>query len=237
MKTYSLSPEAIERLKGKIMTRVFPVMAAAVGFGLFFAFRNLHWDRTTGIVIACGIVLCFGIGLWVLKKQTPGSLASYQLVVTPEAITRKQKGLDDVQIRREEVIAIVESAWMGGLRIRTADRFREIIVMKDVDGYEELRMLLRSWKEPTSASELRASQVVGVAGMLLYFAAHYAKDFIRDERLAAALRIVAALTLLWTFYEVQKSSHVDKKTKRWSWVWLFPTISELLRAFPLLRWP
>jgi hypothetical protein len=74
------------------------------------------------------------------------SWASYELLIDETHLVRKQYGMLDAEVKREDIVAIQEAA-SGELVVRTQNRAVFIWIPRVLNGYDEVRERLSSWRE------------------------------------------------------------------------------------------
>jgi hypothetical protein len=174
------------------------------------------------------VLIALVAGYQALRKQRE-LLESFEITLGADFVVRKQKGYRDVEIRRDEVLRIVEMPG-GWLLIETADRHKHISVLPGIENYDELRLQLMQWQEIQSASSQRMYGLLAVAASLALVLAHWGPSFVRDSPIAPIAHLIAAIGFVWLFMEMRHSPDVDEKSRRKSWVVLIPAAVELSAA-------
>lgn len=130
---------------------------------------------------------------------------AYRLTVGPESVRRVTSRLLPAEVRREEVVAIVEHPGRG-LTVRSADPYRFVFVPAQLERYEEARAALAQWRsiEPgTSTAVLRSLGVALIPGLV--FAGSV---FVPDARIAIVLGAIALVMLVWVARALLRNAHV-----------------------------
>jgi len=89
-------------------------------------------------------VIIFGLKL-INRKKWVKIWQSYLILIDEDSITRKQDGLDDMTIRKEEITEIKE-AKDGGLYILTNEQNKLIYIHPGTENIHKARELLSHWK-------------------------------------------------------------------------------------------
>jgi hypothetical protein len=189
-------------------------------------------------LISISILIITGtIGIVTGTIRRRRSLASYRITLEGQSITRSQEGVRDQIIDQDEVTDIAEAA--GGILIRAENPHREIHVPSGLDGYDELKALLSRLREIRSFSTRPAYwSIIQLFGLLTLLLTGFLATIYFDSPYvvvpSGSLVIVILLVCVWM---IQRSPHVDARTRTLSWLVFLPLLSivfKLLFALGLL---
>jgi hypothetical protein len=231
MITYRLFPPAIDRLlRRRFLVLAAVVVPLAVVIPLVMAVRSGgNWSVVA--MSAPIIAIALGLGLFRAFRMARRQLESYRLTLDGEAMTRTQWGLPELTVYQDEVTDIVETPGQG-LVIRTGDAQKVLVVPALLEGYGELRSLLANLREirvlpPRTATWLTAIYVaVGLGAAAAMLTALLATDRLVVVLAGGFAVIVLAASLVQT----QRNPTVDMRTKRISWMTLIPLLVLLIRV-------
>ncbi|MCL4523556.1 MAG: hypothetical protein M1453_02850 [Acidobacteria bacterium] len=231
MKTYRFTPEAIDKLNRRF-ARGIPI---TIGLGaissLFVAKLQFDWFVVILPLIVSILLIPFIPKF--LRKHQDEVWGAYELVLKDDSLLQKQKGMSDIEISRGEITSLGRGPG-GELIVRTASRYKKIIIPKELDGFEELKMILERWQPLEAATSQRLEQLVTSVGTFAFLAVHYARDWIKDQRYLVLADLAFAIAMLWICIETQRNPYVDARTKRWTWLVVFPVAFAVYDA--LQRW-
>ncbi len=146
MKTYTLSPQGISRIRRRFLQRMSLFLGiiclAVVGVNLW-VIPNNGMTATIASIIVCIGVMTFAL-LRVLS-QNKEIWESIRIEITDEYIARSQVRIPQIRITRQEITSIEERD--GGICIRTDDESKTLFIPSDLDenDYQEIRNKLSSW--------------------------------------------------------------------------------------------
>ena len=146
MKTYRLTPEAIEQTMRQEKTRrILGVLATAAG-AMLLLYRGPSW----GAGLYAPVLIAFAVGgIAVVRdlKKKRVALETYTLTLSHSFVRRARGDSPPLEIRREEVRRVTERPG-AGLRVHTESRFRYLDIPAGLEGYDEVSAELRAWAPP-----------------------------------------------------------------------------------------
>jgi len=233
MQTFTLDPNGFKEVWRKTLRFTVPLMLLAFSFPWVIAALG---DRpspgeSTPILIAL-FVAVFAFSLFRSMKRQKQLWETYELTVDGDTISRKQDNTPIITLNRSEIVEIIENA-EGHLQIKTAARTNFITVPSSIREREALIKLLASFgtinKQSRKSVNLLAFliPVVFVFLMVVLYTA-------TDKKIILASGTLLSLGLIWSFIEMQRSKHLDKRIKRASYfifLVLYSIIATMWAAF------
>jgi hypothetical protein len=217
MKIYVLSPQSIERAKRKAMIRgvVLGVFALALGLVAPAAAGLLSWEP---LVIAIPIILVsFIFGMRRGWKILEENLTSYQLLVGPDSVVKRQAKFPDVELHREQ-ITNVEKKSETGLIIRTADKQLFINVPEGLEEVDELKETLSKWLPPDSITSSKNREPLLIVVALLSFGLAFATMWLsKNLSLVIAAGIFLIVYTVWASVLLLRRRDIDARVKIRTW--------------------
>jgi hypothetical protein len=218
MKIYVLSPQSIKREKRKALTRGSILMA----FSLVLPLGVL---TATGLLSGLGLVFAIPLALvsgiisvrrgWKILDE---NLTSYQLLVGPDSVVKRQGRIPDIEIHREKIAKIEEKPGTG-LFIRTGDKKSFINVPEGLEGVDELKETLSKWLRPDSIISSKERGPILQAVALLSFGIAFAVLWLSTN---LALVIVAGTFLIvyfiWGSVHLRGRKDIDARAKIRVWI-------------------
>jgi len=170
-----------------VLPIVIPVMAIAVGFGLY-----------RGV------------------KRQKVLFESYQLTLTNNTITREQFNTPTISIYFNDVKEIVKNK-NGSFIIKGKDRIDLIAIPTQIENYSELEKTLTQIKPVETKSSKPFFQKYSLVITLLTLALMLCVYTITNKIIVALSGTILVAILSSSFYEVRRSKNIDAKTKSSMW--------------------
>jgi hypothetical protein len=225
MKIYVLSPQSIDREKRKALTRgsILMAFALALPLGVLTATGLLSGGT---LVIATPIILVsLIIGMRRGRKILDENLTSYQLLVGPDSVVKRQASIPDIEIHREQITKIEEKPGTG-LFIRTGDKKSFINVPEGLEGVDELKETLSKWLQPDSiiSSKERGQLLQAVA--LLSFGLAFAVLWLSTSlSLVIGAGIFLIVFFIWGSVHLRGRKDIDARAKIGVWMTLMVVLA------------
>lgn len=238
MTIYRISAEKARIEKSKALRRSAWITTISLVFGFLLGGRFLFRENNR-IVFIFGIVvlgLVLTVSLWRSLSRTKQFLAeaysSFEISSDDQVLIKTQKNTPLVTLARSE-IKRVEEAEGKGFRICTAERFKNIWVPCELDGYDQLRaeILALPGVELTTKSAAWLKSYLVLGAFLLVFAISILAS---DKRVASATSVVLAGYLFFTFFSHYRNPNLTTRGKRvllWN-----PVAAIILLARAVIVW-
>jgi len=241
VKTYRFAPAGFEAV-GKKLTLVQNItLVGVLGLIVGMDFKNADRDWLQGSLLSLLphlLPTTLVVGLFVysfrrgMRKQQENWLA-YELLVGEDFVIR----LSEMEIRREEVTAIKQSA--QGLTLDTSSKQRALGVPSTVEGFDEVRARLSEWMTPTelgrawwknSSHLLYGVITIELASLIVFF--------LSSQRwLLVCSGAPLFLGLVVSVVALQRSAQSARKIKRNMWFMLPPMVAIAYRLMEaILNW-
>lgn len=239
MNLYTNRPDGFGEIRNQLLLRVLPLGLLAVGVGYAISYAtSASTPQQEAEVLPFFLPLmlaALGFGIYRSLQQQQRLYHSYTLTISDTTITRALNDTPTVAIPIQNITSITQNH-NGTFTIQGATAQESIGVYRQVEPYDVLATQLRATHPLTMqtqkpvAERLRLPLVLLTLGLM-------ASVYVATNRLLVALSGTALSgLLLWSFFSIQRSPHLDEATKRRRWwilVVLFSviatTIGKLLR--------
>jgi len=159
------------------------------------------------------MLLAFGLGMRRGYKILHERWSSFQIIMSPEFIIRKQSTIPDIEIEREQVSKIQEN--LSGIFVRTAEKQNYIHVPRSLEGYQEVKSELQQWH--TIEQQSAKQDYVSIL-LLLLFAASFAAMFLSSRAwLVISAGIFIIVYTLWGQISFRRNTQIDARAKLNTW--------------------
>ncbi len=241
MDTYSLLPEGFDRIKKRwwlFYLAMFLFFAAVIFYsglrGELYqqspsAFALLAVTSLATMLVVGGLMAYFQI------RSQRQLWFSYQLIISPQSVIKKQRRMPDIEIERDQITSLQELP-SKGLLIKTEQRRQFIFVPASVEHYDEVKERLAQWRQvepiPQRTAKLRqtAFYLLTLAGAAAMITAMKSQD----AWIVFPLGLLLVPFFLWGLIEIQRSPQVDRRFKTWSWLMLLPVFSLVMKMILVL---
>ncbi|HKV11220.1 MAG TPA: hypothetical protein VJ725_23970 [Thermoanaerobaculia bacterium] len=219
-KSFSLGAKFFADLRRAMLTRLVPLFLAILAVALLVHPPGVETDSSFTWIMACVLIPIVCFGGWRGYKRQLASYQGYRLFLTQDRLRRVQPGLPDMEISRSEVTRLFEAPGKA-LTLFGSGYHRFIAIPASLDGYEEVRAQLVSWKTPEQRQAGLAAWYPALAGLLTIIA--YAVVIASSNRtLVTTLGALLIGALLYSTVVMYKSPQLDAKAKKV--VWFMPLV-------------
>lgn len=233
-----LTPEGKEAVRRRLMKRDLITRLALVGILLLVIFRN--GLNSAVLPISLLIVLALGVFLYFsqrrIRRKADALLSSYEIVLTPDTITRHQLNIPDFTLPSTE-IATIESA-PHALLLRSSNKAKgPMVVFNGIEHFEELIDRVGRWAPIKPQSALRAQRNT-VLTWTVYLSpplSVVAIIFIAKISILFPVGLILLSGLGWSFWALRFSRTVDRSSRRTAWLMILMAAALLLKMCLILR--
>lgn len=231
MKTYKLSPEAVNKY-AKPRVILYSVVAI-----IFFICLLLFLWAESFVGYARWLVLIIGILFWGYFIYWMAKMAlnqrriwlSYELQLNTDSISYKwQLAKSPIQIRREEVKQ-VQRIEGGGIRVIGERKEMIVSVSPGLDEFEEISRQLQEWMEIESISQFKLYTRLVILGSLFAIVMMYFNT--RPPMLVTSLPIAFLTTSLSLSALILFRFVADKRLKLLSLMYALPLVVAWINIF------
>jgi len=231
MRTFKLDPDGFKEIRQKTLTRTISIGLLGALAGLYISSVNKNTDTSTVDILPFVIpIILVALGFRLFKglKRQKDMWDSYELTFDGETITRKQNNVPTVTINKSDLQEMVESP-QGHILLKTGQRTNLINIPSSVQDRDELLKALADFglmnKQTGNKSKLTLiASLVGIGLMVVFFVS-------KEKSIILLTGTILTVGLLWSFFEIQRSKLIDKRTKRAAYfifLVLFSIIGRLL---------
>jgi hypothetical protein len=220
MNVYVLSREAIEKEKRKGLIRGIctATFAMAVVSGTHIVAGSAPpWILA---VMLPFFVVIFSISFRRGLKMLEEKRSSYQLILGPDFIVRKQLRLRDVEIHSDQITHIEERKG-AGLIIKTADKKTLIEVPEGIERYEELKDQVLKWRSLDSAVSNKAYILLQLLAILSFGAAFAVMWLSSSRALVLGAGIFVIVYVVSSLVYLKRREDIDPRLKFSTWKIMF----------------
>ena len=228
---YRISPHQaeIERKNSVIRSSIF-LAVVIIAMGLFTPAANgINAGATLLFVLFIAViyVVILLITIRSTKRIVQKAVASFELELSDDSITKQQADTQSVTIAFNEITA-VEQYSRKGTRLKTAQSSRHIWVPCELEQYAELIELVKqrsgvalktqsySWARTYSIS------VVMLVAWITLMNAH-------DRRLILTLSAALSVALVWSVVSIWRNPNASRRLKRNMLLVLLPVLTLIAR--------
>jgi len=192
---------------------------------------------TIGLFAIGGVLMAF-LMPYITFDQLRTQFETFELHIDTDTLVRKQKGFSNFAISRGDIRGVVEG-YHFGILVRTRDFQKSLYIPQHIEGFEEIRAILRQWSGPISATSERFYKLTLTVGGILTVLAHQAPHLTKDPTLLVLAHLAAAAAALWLLFHLRRDPGVDEKTRKYSWFILIWVAIELRSAWRIVesQWP
>jgi len=232
-KTYRLSPAASDKDTNRILVRSvsFTILILLIVPFVMVATGQLRGTRDL-IPIFVTYAFLIPFILWNVIRRTRriqrNAVETYQLAIDDVQITRTQKECPTMTIPRSAVQKISERAGQG-FRIETAKRAENIWVPTELEGYDEVKVLLLS-TTPAEASTMRHPLALTYGYSVIGIVAFFAVMWSHERMLVTGAGVVVLCIFVAHVLQIASSwPNLSRQTKRSVWIIVLPTLVVVTR--------
>lgn len=191
---------------------------------------------TTTFLAFYGVVLAMVIGITIrrTRRMMKNAVQTFELTIDDMQITRTQRECPPIVIPRGEIKRISERAGQG-FRIETAKASRNIWVPKELEGYEEVKLLLMS-----SAAEqpktMRHPVAITYASSLIFLAGFLIVMYSQRKLLVTTTGAACLGFYVYYVFQLKRSwPNLSRTMKRTLLVSLLPVLLVASRIISMWR--
>lgn len=231
MRIYGISGKAIQGHKrnGLIRSLATTIFAMALGAGIPIVggFAPI-WILL--LVIPC-VAIISSISIRRALKRLEANKASYQLLVGPASIVKKQLSMRDIEIYADQIANITEIKGMG-ICIRTSDKKSFIEIPDGLERYDEVKEHISAWKPLNSSTKRPYTRLLPMVAVLS-FAIAFAGMWLSSNLLVTIVSgtFVVVYTIVALVY-LRRREEIDPRLRLsiWRIVFIVFALSLMLYA-------
>ena len=227
MQQFKIKPGGFEEIRKATLVKTIPIALIAVGIGFAISHFNSN-GATSGadtLIFVIPIMLgALSVGLYSGIKRQKQIFESYTLTVDTDAITREQYNTPPITIVKSEIMEINKNP-NGSFTIKGNSMLNMIGVPAQIDNYETLERSLGEMKPVSDKSKVSFLQRFRLLLVVLPLGL-MAAVYLSGNKLVVGLSGTILLALLgYSFFVIQKSKNVDRRTKRGMWLAILVLLS------------
>jgi len=233
--TFKLDPAGFAEIRKQIIIRVILLMLLVIPVAIYIAFFANPQESDTESEGVLFYTLLFTLPIFLLVtvfsirtaiKRQKDVWDTYELSIDGDKISRTQSSLDPIIIKKNEITQIVKTK-RGDIAIKTDDPYKLIAIPAAVLGRNDLIQSLSGFEEiENQTGKANLHVPLFSVGTLVLFAS----VFISNHKVIVGIcGTLLTAFLIWSFVSIQKSNHVDNKTKMGSYFLFFVLFSMIGR--------
>jgi len=215
---YRISPEKAKAEKPRAFKRFAFIITSGVALGFLLGGQSIFHESNPVpfIVSILSVALLLTVALWRglgrLSQTLKDAYSTFEISSDQQSLTKKQKNTPDVTLARSEIRRI-EEAQGKGFRICTDERFKNIWVPCELDGYEQLKGEIATLPGITIATTSAAwlKTYLALATFFLLFAVSV---LVSDRRVVTGASLLLAGYLLFSFFSQYRNPNLTTRGKR-----------------------
>jgi len=215
---YRISPEKAKAEKPRAFKRFAFIITSGVALGFLLGGQSiLHESNPVPFIVSIlSVALLLTVALWRglgrLSQTLKDAYSTFEIIADEQSLTKKQKNTPDVTLARSEIRRI-EEAQGKGFRICTDERFKNIWVPCELDGYEQLKGEIATLPGITIATTSAAwlKTYLALATFFLLFAVSV---LVSDRRVVTGASLLLAGYLLFSFFSHYRNPNLTTRGKR-----------------------
>jgi hypothetical protein len=231
--------EATERDANKLLMRTLTFQTLVMLLPLFVMLftGQLSQPRVLiTVLVFWALLLAFAIQRIIrrVRKLTRAAASTYELTIDDHQIMRVQHDCPTLTIPRDAIRKIAERAGQG-FRIETADPALNIWVPRELEGYDEVKMLLLT-SSPVETSTMQHPVAITYATMIASLIAFFVVMGTHNRIVVTLLGAALLAVIGWYFaYVVRVSANLSRSVKRSTWVVGLPALALIARIVSVWR--
>jgi hypothetical protein len=190
-----------------------------------------RWSLVLITLLIFSIVI--GFATWSALKRQRRSFESFTLTIDDEKVVREQYNTPTITIYKRDVVRIIRNH-NGSFTIVGDNELNAIGIPEQIENYEQLKDNLEQIRRIDIKMSKSLAEKLFVP-ISLVVALLIATTGITDN---ANLNVVCSFLIIVIMTSgmvvILVSKNIDKRTKRWSWIFLITIISYLVNIFSLL---
>lgn len=229
MEQFKIRKDGFKEIKKATLIKTIPLSILAGIGGLIISYFNTNMHKTDVNVFLFIIPILIGLSIFghfrVIRKQKE-ILDSYIITIDNNGITREQHNTPTITISNVDVIKIIKNS-NGSFTIKGNSNIDVIGIPSQIDDYDKLEKLLSEIKQiSTKSREAFLQKISGIFSILtigLMVAIYISKNKI----IVGISGTILLVVLGYSFFELQRSKNIDRKTKNALWV-LIPVTASII---------
>lgn len=223
---FKIRENGFEEIKKVLIIRSLVIGVLMVGTGLAISYFNSNGqslDMTTLAIFIPFIMGAMGLGLYNGIKKQKGLFKSYKLTINDSEIIREQENTQTILIPKNEVKSITKHP-KGGLVIVGNAKINTIAVPPQINNSERLEELLTQI-QPIDSNKKNPNGIYSAMSAILTMVLMATISISTNKLILGISGTILILILSYSFYVLQRSKNIDKKTKRITWLLLIVLFS------------
>jgi len=221
MAVYTYSEEAIDRAVRKISRmrvwmRMIAVACLAVEIVVAFGLNlRLSVPWSTAAFIVPIVLLTQGIGSWrAAPKLVVKHMRAYSVDVSFYSVRVQGAAMPQQQLTRDEILRVEEPSWGGGLYLRSTNRYRWLLIPRNLDGYGHVKDELKALGIPFARKVVPTNWEE--FALVLFFCGSILCDMVTHNRQVLFANLAVALIVGFCGFFIISANPDNASRMRWT---------------------
>jgi hypothetical protein len=221
MEQFKIRKDGFKEIRKAMLIKAIPISLIAAFGGLTISHFNTNGQQSDVNIFPFVIPLVLGVlafGLYRGVNRQQEIFDSYILTLDNNGITREQHNTPTITISNADLSEIIKNS-NGSFTIKGNSTVNVIGVPSQIDDYEKLEKLLSGIRQiSTKTNEPFLQKFRGLLSILT-IGLMAAVNISKDKIIVGVSGTVLLAVLGYSFFEIQRSKNIDRKTKKGMW-WL-----------------
>ncbi|PWV56606.1 hypothetical protein [Chitinophaga sp. S165] len=216
MQVFKLSPEGVDQVISKNRFRSIAIMLISTVIALIIFLKYTEGKDNTPTDLLLPLAFMLVVAVWsymrAIKRQKK-LLATFIITVNENNVTRQQINTPVVSIAIADIKEILRDK-KGNLVIKANENRDIIYVPAQIDDFPELEALLHQIKPIGERNPYPIMERYPIAVGLLTAPLMLGVYLSTNKIIVGVTGTLLLVLLIWSFYQTQRTKHVDDRTKR-----------------------
>lgn len=229
MEQFKIKKEGFKEIKKALLIKLIPFGLLGIVGGIIICYVNMskqESDMTVLLFIIPILLVSTIFGFNRAIKRQMEILESFVITIDDNTITREQYNTPTIIISNVDVSKIIKKS-NGSFTIKGNSNVNVIGIPSQIDDYDKLEKLLSEIKQiSTKSREAFLQKISGILSILTI--GLMAAIYISKNKIIVGISGTILLVVLgYSFFELQRSKNIDRKTKNALWV-LIPVTASII---------
>lgn len=213
---FKIRPDGFNEIKKKMLIKAIPISLIAIAVGLTISFFNPNTQNGNINILPIVVPICLGalaFGLFRGVNRQKELFESYTLTIDDNFVTRQQKNTPTIQIPISDITEIIKN--QNGIFTIKGKLSSDIIgVPSQIDNYDKLENILTQIRPLIQGTTISFLQKYRGVFPLLTLAIMATVYLAKDKIIVVTSGTIFIGLMIYSQITIQKSKHIDSKTKR-----------------------
>jgi len=220
MEQFKIRQDGFKEIRNVMLFKAIPISLLAAFGGLVITYFNTSGKQNDVNIFPFLIPIllgALGFGLYRSVIRQKEIFESFCITLDNNGITREQHNTPTITISNTDVSEIIKNS-NGSFTIKGNSFVNVISIPSQIDDYEKLENSLASIRNISTKSSKPFLQKFSMLISLLVIGLMAAVYISKDKIIVGVSGTVLLVFLGYSFFEIQRSKHIDNKTKKGMWL-------------------